>query len=124
MGATIEQRRRSQNRRRFATRMKVLAYLKEHPCVDCGENDPIVLEFDHVRDKLLPVSVLVNNRVSWDMIMAEIEKCEVRCANCHRRKTTRELKWWRDCEVEELPIFAPPLVAQKNTRKLLRRTSS
>jgi hypothetical protein len=39
----------------------LVAYLKEHPCVDCGE----------------------------------IDKCDVRCANCHRRRTAADFGWWR-----------------------------
>lgn len=66
----------------------VWAYKSEHPCVDCGEADPIVLDFDHIGDdKLGNIADLVARAVGWDRILAEIAKCEVRCANCHRRVT-------------------------------------
>jgi hypothetical protein len=64
-------------------------YLASHPCVDCGETDVTVLQFDHVdpRSKTDEVSSLVRRRSSWDVILAEIQKCDVRCGNCHRRRT-------------------------------------
>lgn len=63
-------------------------YLSTHPCVDCGEDDPIVLVFDHVshRPKRASVSDLVHGAASVKTIINEIEKCEVRCANCHTRR--------------------------------------
>lgn len=68
------------------------AYLEAHPCVDCGESDPIVLEFDHDRSqpKLFNIGEAVTRAMSIKTLSAEIAKCEVRCANCHRRKTRRE----------------------------------
>lgn len=63
-------------------------YLLDHPCVDCGESDPDVLDFDHVRgEKVCDVSRMVHRGYRLWRIKAEIEKCEVRCANDHRRKT-------------------------------------
>lgn len=60
-------------------------YLKSHPCVDCGNKNPIVLEFDHVRgEKIKDVGVLKSSSCSLKSIDEEIAKCEVRCANCHR----------------------------------------
>lgn len=84
-------------RRKEAARLLALAYKLAYPCVDCGEDDPIVLEFDH-RDpsrKTRDVSWLVKQPRSLKTILDEIEKCNVRCANCHRRRTLvqRGGKW-------------------------------
>lgn len=66
-------------------------YLSQHPCVDCGENDPIVLQFDHVRGKkFAAVAALVGDGHAWHKISEEIKKCDVRCANCHLRRTSKE----------------------------------
>jgi|SRR3989344_7183110 len=72
-------------------------YLSKHPCVDCGESEITVLEFDHQGNapKLKAVSRLVRSQLSIEKIQEEIDKCEVRCANCHRRKTARDFKWFR-----------------------------
>ncbi len=65
----------------------LLRHLEAHPCADCGETDPVVLEFDHLRDKSFGISEGFSSRRAWSLILLEIEKCEVVCANCHRRRT-------------------------------------
>ena len=70
---------------RIQVRAWLYEYLLSHPCVDCGESDPIVLEFDHQRDKEFDVSAFGSR--SLKKVIAEVEKCQVRCANCHRRVT-------------------------------------
>jgi len=69
-------------------RKQMIAYLRAHPCVDCGETDIVVLQFDHLEDKLHDVATMLNGGWTWPAIEREISKCEVRCANCHRIKTT------------------------------------
>jgi hypothetical protein len=72
-----------------AKRIELLvAYLREHPCADCGETDPIVLEFDHLRDKKFSISRIWRDH-QWQSVLDEMAKCEVVCANCHRRRTAR-----------------------------------
>ncbi len=67
-------------------------YLSQHNCVDCGENDPIVLEFDHIKEKSFTISSIGRDR-TLEEVQREIEKCAVRCANCHRRKTAKQFGW-------------------------------
>lgn len=77
-------------------RIKIIEYLLAHPCIDCGESDIIVLEFDHCRgDKKLAVASMIHRNYSWKVILEEIGKCDVRCANCHRRKTAKEGNHYR-----------------------------
>lgn len=63
----------------------VVDYLNLNPCVDCKESDIRVLDFDHVRGKTRAISQLLNRGVSLNTLQKEIDKCEVRCANCHRK---------------------------------------
>jgi len=74
----------------------MIEYLSSHPCVDCGESDIVVLEFDHLRDKRADVSVLARGGYSLEAIKREIDKCEVVCANCHRRRTAKQFGTYRN----------------------------
>lgn len=72
----------------------ILEYFAAHPCVDCGNSDPVVLEFDHLRDQSFNVSTGLACK-SWAKVIREIEKCEVVCCNCHRRRTAIRRGSWR-----------------------------
>ncbi len=81
---------------RIENQARILEYLIAHPCVDCGEADPVVLDFDH-RDpsqKRGDIARLAPKK-AWRQILAEIAKCDVRCANCHRRRTAKQFAWRR-----------------------------
>ncbi len=78
---------------REENRLKIIEFLKLNPCVICGESDPIVLEFDHLNNKKSAISSLMKR--SWKTIEKEMQKCQVLCANCHRRKTAKQLGWYR-----------------------------
>ena len=81
---------------RQALRLYALEYLSTHPCVDCGESDPAVLDFDHVTgEKNNDVSVIIGRGSSIEALKREIDLCVVRCANCHRKKTARERGFFR-----------------------------
>lgn len=72
-------------------------YLLSHSCVDCGEKDILVLEFDH-RDRKMKVDTIgsiIRNGASLEDVKKEVGKCDIRCANCHRRKTEIENKSWK-----------------------------
>jgi hypothetical protein len=72
--------------KREEARHFVYTYLKEHPCIDCGEPDPMVLTFDHINGiKKMNISQMVNQGYSLEAIRSEMAICVVRCANCHMR---------------------------------------
>ncbi len=93
-----------QNKAKYVAKRKeqLIAYLLEHPCVDCGNTDIRVLEFDHLRDKERNISKMLATGCGWDRISAEIEKCEVVCANCHRIRTGERGGWYRNASVADV----------------------
>lgn len=95
------------NTRRYRRRNTVIVreYLQSHPCVDCGESDPDVLEFDHVRGKQALVSRLRWVGVAAERLLGEIDKCEVRCVNCHRRRTASQFGWRKAQEAREAVVL-------------------
>jgi hypothetical protein len=92
-----ERRYINQRKKRELFRRRIAEYLMKHQCVDCGESDIRVLEFDHVRgEKKGNVSEMTGANIAWQRIEAELAKCEIRCANCHRRKTAIDFGWYKD----------------------------
>jgi len=92
---------------RLDNRVALVEFLSARQCVDCGESDALVLEFDH-RDpasKRRAVTYLAA-RKPWKFVAAEIAKCDVRCVNCHRRRTARQQSWAKARTVE--PLVPPP----------------
>lgn len=88
----VAKSREARRRSRPRIRERLFAYLRTHPCVDCGERDIRVLQFDHIdpKTKTAEVGKLLRG-ATWTRIAREIDKCQVRCGNCHRRKTLRML---------------------------------
>jgi len=71
----------------------LLDYLRAHPCVDCSEADPIVLELDH-RDgevKHFEIGKARKGGYSLATVITEIAKCDIRCANATVGAPTRPL---------------------------------
>lgn len=93
--------RRNDARYEAEKRAWISSYLAEHPCVDCGETAPEVLDFDHIAErgqKTAPVSAFVRGGYALAKLIAEVALCEVRCANCHRRFTRRREREARAAE--------------------------
>lgn len=75
----------SKQKQQYKKRLKEIK--ETSGCTDCGENNHIVLDFDHLKDKKYNVSRMIHDGFSWAAIKKEIAKCEVVCANCHRIRT-------------------------------------
>ncbi len=87
-------KQREKNRRFAETRRKWLVEYKKTLCCErCGENHPATLTFHHKEsdDKDFEISNAIGKGVSLKRLIAEIEKCEVLCANCHAKEHLKYL---------------------------------
>ena len=95
-----KEKQRRQAEKRDRNRLFVWNYLTANSCEHCGESDPVVLEFDHIGEKTANISYLVKQAMSIKTIEAEIAQCRVLCANCHRRRTAKQLGWFGGINVD------------------------
>ncbi len=62
-------------------------YKQTLKCESCGESDAACLVFHHInpKEKEMSIASVVGRGWGWDRILKEINKCQVLCANCHRK---------------------------------------
>lgn len=67
-------------------------------CADCGESDPTSLNLHHRgdADKEMEITEMVTHGYARENLRAEMEKCVVLCANCHRREHFEPPESYRD----------------------------
>jgi len=85
--STDERQRKRDNSKSYRrqSRANLKKYLEDKSCVDCGFSDGRVLEFDHREEQEKSFNIGdVHGRYSWGRMLEEINKCDVRCPNCHR----------------------------------------
>lgn len=72
-------------------------YLLHNFCVDCGENNPILLQYDHKNPELknFSISTGIKEGRSLQEIIEEIKLCDVRCVRCHTLRTSEQFNWHR-----------------------------
>jgi hypothetical protein len=99
--------RESQVRSRAKRRAWLDEYKLKAGCADCGYRaHPRALDFDHIgTDKVGDVGRMMHSRMAWSIILAEIAKCEVVCANCHRIRT-----YEREQRAKAMCVPKPPPV--------------
>jgi len=77
----------------------ILRTAKERPCADCGIQYPYyVMDLDHREgeEKIGNVSQAIHRgHLGKKNLLAEIDKCDVVCANCHRERTNQRKQWAR-----------------------------
>lgn len=79
-----------QARVRAAAGRRRVSELKNQPCLDCGGSfPPECMDFDHRPGEVKVSAVSALYTCSMSHIEAEIAKCDLVCANCHRTRTKK-----------------------------------
>jgi hypothetical protein len=85
---------------RERNRAWLIEFLRTKECIDCGNKDIEVLQFDH-RDQATKTKMVYQYLgASLARMQEEIKKCDIRCANCHIKRSRRQLGWWTDDVIE------------------------
>jgi len=81
-----EENKEAQLKKRKEYREDRKAFIDQYrkPCVVCGEDDPIVIDFHHIDPKEKSFTI-GRGGYSKEKVKEEIDKCACLCANCHRR---------------------------------------
>lgn len=83
-----KEKNRRHNLKGRSIRYERVNALKDGPCFDCGRTfDPVAMDFDHKYEKIENVAQMVAGLAPFEKIEAEIKKCDLVCANCHRSRT-------------------------------------
>ena len=79
----------SRSRRQSALLARIQEVKVERGCADCGYNaHPAALDFDHLPGHVKSFRMAsAAAGIKWSVVEAEMAKCEVVCANCHRIRT-------------------------------------
>jgi hypothetical protein len=87
-------RAKNWNREYQRKKKMVLWILKSGACVDCNRKfSPWCMDYDHLgnEEKTMNVGTLVALRIGIKRMFDEIEKCELTCARCHRKRTYKRM---------------------------------
>lgn len=89
--------RKSRRKQIDRNRVYLRSILENAQCMECGNDNWLVLELDHrnPQDKHDAVTRMVNDGTSLDRIKQEVLKCDIVCANCHTIRTAKRGNTWR-----------------------------
>ena len=85
-------------KRRIEIKNWIYNHLKSNPCVDCGEQNVLTLDFDHVKSAQKRYNIahaFMLTGMTIKKLETEIAKCDVRCGNCHKIRTHMTSKSWK-----------------------------
>jgi hypothetical protein len=106
------------SRRKRALIAERMAYpLSFFESVDCGETNPLVLEFDHIGHKSFSIAVGIRGH-NWKSVLDEIDRCDVVCANCHRRRTALRAGFTRVVAQEQARTPPTPTSGRPESNRL------
>ncbi|MCF1193229.1 hypothetical protein LRR18_16690, partial [Mangrovimonas sp. AS39] len=70
---------------------------KAKPCANCNKIYPhYQMEFDHIENKSFNISHITRCGCKEELLRNEINKCQILCSLCHRRKTYKTWKFYKD----------------------------